>query len=171
MTELFLEHVPLPAKDSVISGYFPVNGEIDVKPLLLHLKDLGYRLALPLVNEKTGFLSYMSWDGQFPKRTSLYGIPEPDPETSEEYVPDMMIVPMVAFDESCHRLGYGSGQHDRTYEHIQRIKPFFTVGVAYEMQKFPVVPTDIHDYDMDVVVSEDRVYSHPVRKPALLKKA
>ena len=168
MTEHFLQHIKLPKKGAVISGYFPVNGEIDVKPLLLELKDRGYRLALPLVNEKTGWLSYLSWDGNFPKRTSLYGIPEPDPKTSEELIPDMMIVPIVACDESCHRLGYGSGQHDRTYEQIKKIQPFLTVGVAYELQKFPAIPSDIHDYDMDAVVTEERVYAHPVRKSDVL---
>jgi len=163
MMENFLKTVELPPPGSVISGYVTVNGEIDVRPLLLHLVDKGYTCCVPRVLDREARLAYMTWHGEMPMVPSLYGIPEPDPDYSEEVIPQLMIVPLVAFDEKCHRLGYGSGQHDRTFPFLRRIHNFHTVGIAYEVQKFDVVPVDSHDYDLDMVITEARVYRHPER--------
>lgn len=89
---------------------------------------------------------------------SIYDIPQPDPAKAKELLPDFMIVPMLAFDENCHRMGYGSGQFDRTFADLKKIQKFRAICIAFEAQKFDAVPVDQHDYILDMVVTESHVY-------------
>lgn len=160
LTENFLQNVILPPKGCVITAYAPVNGEVDVMPLLKHLYGLGrnYRFAMPFVVEAETRLAFLEWMPETKMIAGIYGIPQPDPATAKELLPDFMIVPMLAFDDQCHRMGYGSGQFDRTFADLKKIHKFWTVGIAFEAQKFDAVPVDQHDYTLDMVVSESHVY-------------
>lgn len=158
LTENFLQHVELPPKGSVITGYAPVNGEVDVVPLMTEMIKKGYQCAVPYVMDTEQRLAFLEWTPSTEMITGIYGIPQPDPKTTKELLPDMLIVPMLAFDEKCHRMGYGSGQFDRTFAGLQKIQPFYAVGIAFEAQKFDHVPVDHHDYILDMVVSETHVY-------------
>ena len=158
MTENFLQHIELPPAGSVISAYAPVNNEIDVVPLLTELIKKGYRCTVPYVVESEYRLAFLEWTPQTVMQRGIYDIPQPDPNEAEELVPNMLIVPMLAFDEQCHRMGYGSGQFDRTFASLQKIHPFRAIGVAFEAQKFDAVPVDHHDYTLDMVVTENNIY-------------
>lgn len=161
MTARFLESIALPPAGAVISGYVPVNNEIDVFPLMTALVERGYRCAVPHNVERDYVLEFLEWTPQTKLYTGLYNIPQPDPREAEALLPDMLIVPMVAFDTQCHRMGYGSGYFDRTFAHLRQFHTFQAVGVAYEAQKETEVPTDRHDYRLDAVVTEAAVYRAP----------
>jgi 5-formyltetrahydrofolate cyclo-ligase len=158
IAENFFAHVPLPPAGSVVSAYSPINGEVDVRDIMKRLAGMGYVCTLPYVTDNEQRLSFLKWTEDTPLRNSIYGIPEPDPKTAQEFMPDFLIMPILAFDEQGHRLGYGSGNFDRTFAFLKKIKPFKTVAVAYEEQKYDSVPVDAHDYPMDMVVTEKRVY-------------
>jgi len=158
LTENFLQNVALPPEGGVITAYAPVNGEVDVIPLITHLHGKGYRCAMPYVMDSLQRLAFLEWTPETKMFTGLYGIPQPDPQTARELLPDMLIVPMLAFDENCHRMGYGSGQFDRTFADLKKVQSFRTAGIAFEAQKFDRVPVDHHDYILDMVVTESRLY-------------
>lgn len=160
LTENFLQNIILPPKGSVITAYAPVNGEVDVIPLMTHLHGLGmgYRGAMPFVMEAEQRLAFLEWTPETKMIPGIYDIPQPDPAKAKELLPDFMIVPMLAFDENCHRMGYGSGQFDRTFADLKKIQKFRAIGIAFEAQKFDAVPVDQHDYILDMVVTESHVY-------------
>lgn len=161
MTARFLETITLPPPGAVISGYVPVNNEIDVLPLMGALRARGYRCAVPHNVEQQQILDFLEWTPDTPLYKGLYGIPQPHPEKAEALLPDMLIVPMVAFDSVCNRMGYGSGYFDRTFAHLRKFHSFRAIGVAYDMQKCDQVPVDRYDYRLDAVVTEAGFYQNP----------
>lgn len=161
MTERFLSGVELPPAGAVISGYVPVNNEIDVRPLMTELVARGYRCAVPHNVEREYILDFLEWTPQTVLYKGLYNIPQPDPAKAEALLPDLLIVPMVAFDPAGNRMGYGSGYFDRTFAHLGKIHKFRSIGVAFEAQKYESVPVDRHDYRLDAVVTEAAIYTNP----------
>lgn len=159
MTARFLDAVELPPAGAVISGYIPVNNEIDVIPLMTELVARGYRCTVPYNIERDHVLTFLEWTPDTVLHLGLYDIPQPDPAVAEELMPDMLIVPMVAFDAACHRIGYGSGYFDRTFAHLEKIQKFRAIGVAFEAQKHDRVPVEQFDYQLDAVVTEAGIYS------------
>lgn len=158
MTARFLDSVDLPPPGSVISGYVPVNNEIDVIPLMTILVERGYRCAVPYNMEREQILYFLEWTPQTVLQRGLYNIPQPDPDKAEALRPDLLIVPLVAFDPAGHRMGYGSGYFDRTFAHLKSIQTFRAVGVGFEIQKYDEVPIDRYDYTLDGIVTEAAVY-------------
>lgn len=158
MSARFMGAVDLPPAGAVISGYIPVNNEIDVLPLMTDLLGRGYRIAVPHNMERQHLLDFLEWKPDTPLYKGLYGIPQPDPNKAAALVPDLLIVPLVAFDEACNRMGYGSGYFDRTFAHMRRFQHFRAIGVAYEMQKEDRVPTDQYDHRLDAIVTDAAVY-------------
>lgn len=155
----FLKHVALPPPGAVVSAYMPFNAELNVRPLMAHLLAQGYRIVVPqVVNNLTG-LDFRTWTETAPLYRNLHGIEEVSEKHSEVLLPDLMVVPLVAFDEKGNRMGYGSGQFDRTFESLVKSrKEFFTVGAAYDSQREERVPVDEHDHPLDMVVTEKNVY-------------
>jgi len=161
MTERFLSEIDLPPSDAVISGYVPANNEIDVRPLMTELVKRGYRCAVPYNVEKELLLDFLEWTPQTVLYKGLYNIPQPDPAQAAALLPDFLIVPMVAFDSACNRMGYGSGYFDRTFAHMKKIHNFRAIGVGFEAQKYDSVPIDHHDYRLDAIVTEAAIYKNP----------
>jgi 5-formyltetrahydrofolate cyclo-ligase len=161
MMTRFLSQIELPAAGAVISGYIPVNNEIDVIPLMTALSARGYRCAVPHNVEKQQILDFLEWTPETVLHKGLYNIPQPDPAKAKALLPDLLIVPMVAFDPAGSRMGYGSGYFDRTFAHLHKFHKFHAVGVAYEAQKYDSVPVDRYDYRLDAVVTEAAVYTNP----------
>lgn len=159
ITARFLDEVPLPPAGAVISGYVPVNNEVDVFPLMTALIERGYRCAVPHNVERDYVLEFLEWTPKTKLYNGLYNIPQPDPREAESLLPDLLIVPMVAFDAQCNRMGYGSGYFDRTFAHLRVFHKFSAVGIAFEAQKEAEVPTDRHDYRLDGVVTEAAFYA------------
>lgn len=159
-TDNFLAHVTLPPAGSVVSAYMPFNAELNVKPLMQKLFEMGYRITTPSNRPNLSQLDFRTWTPDMPLRRNIYGIEESDPAHSEALLPDFMIVPLIAFDAQCNRLGYGSGQFDRSFAELLTVrKAFFAVGVAYDIQRVDAVPVDSNDFRLHMVVTEKNVYT------------
>jgi 5-formyltetrahydrofolate cyclo-ligase len=85
------------------------------------------------------------------------GIPEPLP-TAPQLEPDILLVPLLAFDKNRNRLGYGGGFYDRTIAYLRQFQPLMAVGIAYSFQEVENVPTGTHDIALDQVVTEVNVF-------------
>ncbi|RED36099.1 5-formyltetrahydrofolate cyclo-ligase [Rhodopseudomonas thermotolerans] len=144
--------VPLP-EGAVVAGYAPIRGELDPFPLMQALAARGARLALPVVVRQGTPLTFRAWrDGDALPRSAL-GIPEPSPDASE-LTPDIVLVPLAAFDANGHRIGYGAGHYDCTLEYLRAQGPVVAIGLAFAMQQIPVVPAAAHDVVLDYVLTE-----------------
>jgi 5-formyltetrahydrofolate cyclo-ligase len=158
MMENFLRDVPM-KEGAVIAGYWPVHSEIHVLPLMVQLQHKGYACALPQMGRKNTPLVFRSWNEKTPMRVNAYDIKEPDPAKSLVVRPDILIVPMLAFDAAGHRLGYGMGFYDTTLRQLKAQGPVLAVGIAYDLQKMDKVQTESHDCVMDMIVTDKKVYT------------
>ena len=139
----------------VIAAYRPIRREADPTPLMKALAEKDITLALPCITDERT-LVFRLWQPGDPLRENALKIEEPLPQ-APEMKPDMIILPVVAFDTQGTRLGYGGGYYDRTladpaYERARR------VGYAYEFQKAERLPKESHDATMDYVVTETSLY-------------
>lgn len=134
-------------------GYWPLGSELDARPALLHLKQLGHPVGLPVSGPRGTALVFRDWDPQAPMAAGRYGIQEP-PEGRAVLLPSLLLVPLLAFDRSGHRLGYGAGYYDRTLDALRDSGAVVAVGVAFAVQEIPAVPVDGHDERLDWIVTE-----------------
>ena len=148
----FLDHVPW-EKGAIVGGYWPIGDEIDPRPLLEALDRAGCGLALPVVAAATERLIFRAWRPGDPLESGAYGIPVP-PGSAEARVPSLLLVPLLAFDRSGHRLGYGGGYYDRTIRHLRGQGRLIGVGLAYGAQEVPAVPREGDDEALDWIVTE-----------------
>ena len=158
MRDNFLKSVYLP-KGCSISAYMPIKSEISPLPLFDVLKERGYQVLMPRVVPNDTILEFRTWDRRMPMVRSLYGIEEPDPAHSAVHLPDIFIMPLLAFDKLGARLGYGAGYYDQTFGKLRGKVPFKSIGVAYESQMYDFVPFESHDHPMDMCVTDQKVYT------------
>jgi 5-formyltetrahydrofolate cyclo-ligase len=145
------------AKGVVISGYSPIRSEIDPVPLMQKLASAGARLALPSVTARGHSLIFRAWSPGERLMLGALGIPEPSPAAAE-VVPDVMLVPLAAFDRLGHRIGYGAGHYDFTFAHLRKMRPVVGVGLAFAAQETRAIPALSHDVAMDYVLTETKVF-------------
>jgi 5-formyltetrahydrofolate cyclo-ligase len=148
----FLDHVPW-KKDLIVGGYWPIGDEIDPRELLVALDRAGCGLALPVVVTQTESLIFRTFRPGYPLELGAYGIPVPAVST-EALVPSLLLVPLLAFDRSGHRLGYGGGYYDRTIQSLRGQGSLVAVGLAYAAQEVPIVPREADDEALDWVITE-----------------
>ena len=150
----FLESVPRRA-GGAIAGYWPVRDEVDPRPLLTALAGFGHPIGLPAVVARGGELAFRRWPFAAPVAlppAGAYGIPAP-PADVPAIVPDLLLVPLLAFDRRGRRLGYGGGYYDRTLAALRR-GPVLAVGLAFAAQEVAAVPVAAGDEPLDWVVTE-----------------
>lgn len=154
-TLLFLENILLdPAH--VVSAYWPLKNEIDVRPLMTVLHDMGHVCALPKIQSRGAALSFTRWTPGAALTETSFGTMETD---GDVVIPDVLIVPMLGFDTQGHRLGYGAGHFDRTFSAFRTAgRKFMSIGVAYEQQWLAAVPAEAHDVPMDIIVTDQKIY-------------
>jgi 5-formyltetrahydrofolate cyclo-ligase len=145
------------ARGTIVSGYAPIRGEIDPVPLMRALAAQGARLALPAVTARGKSLAFRAWSAGDRLMLGPLGIPEPSPAATE-VIPDLMLVPLAAFDRLGHRIGYGAGHYDHTLAHLRKVKPVTTVGLAFAAQEIEAVPALQHDVALDYVLTEAKVF-------------
>ena len=138
-------------KRIIIGGYFPVNHEIDDLEILKRLEKKKYKICLPVI-KKNFNMDFYKFSFTDPLIVNKYGIPEPK-KTTIVY-PDIILVPMVAFDKSLNRLGYGGGYYDRMIEKLMKKKNFLKIGLAFSKQKINNLPMSKFDKKMDYIVTE-----------------
>jgi 5-formyltetrahydrofolate cyclo-ligase len=142
---------------TVISGYSPIRSEIDPVPLMRMLATQGARLALPAVNARGQSLSFRAWSPTDRLMLGPLGIPEPSPAAAE-VIPDVMLVPLAAFDRLGHRIGYGAGHYDYTFAHLRKAKAITGIGLAFATQEIEAVPALSHDVALDYVLTETEMF-------------
>ena len=141
------------AAGTIVSGYSPIRSELDPTPLMRKLAAQGAGLALPAVLGRGKSLVFRAWSPGDRLTLGPLGILEPSPARAE-LVPDIMLVPLAAFDRLGHRIGYGAGHYDFTLEHLRKVKPITAVGLAFATQEIAAVPALAHDVALDYVLTE-----------------
>ena len=150
--------LPLPITPGmIVSGYSPIRNEIDPVPLMQQLASQGARLALPTVTARGKSLIFRAWSPGDRLTLGMLGIPEPSPAAAE-IVPDIMLVPLAAFDRNGHRIGYGAGHYDHTFAHLRKVKAVIGVGLAFAAQEIEAVPALPHDVRLDFVLTESGTF-------------
>jgi 5-formyltetrahydrofolate cyclo-ligase len=145
---------PLPVAPGVIvSGFSPLKTEINPLPLMRKLAAAGASLALPVVAGRGKPLIMRSYAFGQALNEGVWGIREPN-EDAPEVDPDILIVPLAAFDRRGNRIGYGAGYYDMTIRRLRSIKPVVALGIAYAAQEVPEVPTTPRDARLDLVLTE-----------------
>jgi 5-formyltetrahydrofolate cyclo-ligase len=147
--------VPIPL-GVIVAGFSPLKGEIDPIPLMRSLAENGARLALPVVAGRGRPLVMRAWSFGEPLAAGVWGIREPLPK-APAVEPDILIVPLLAFDRRGHRLGYGAGYYDMTINALRAAKAVAAVGIAFAMQEIDAVPTTPRDARLDLVLTEREV--------------
>ena len=145
------------APGMIVSGYSPIRNEIDPVPLMRKLAAQGARLALPAVMARGKSLAFRAWSPDDRLMLGALGIPEPSPAAAE-VIPDIMLVPLAAFDRQGHRIGYGAGHYDFTLEHLRKAKVITAIGTAFSVQEIKAVPAQPHDVALDYVLTEKKVF-------------
>jgi 5-formyltetrahydrofolate cyclo-ligase len=148
---------PIPVVPGVVvSGFMPMKSEINPVPLMKKLAGEGARLALPVVAGRGNPLVMRVWNFGEPLGSGVWGIREPESE-AEEVEPDVLLVPLLAFDRTGHRLGYGGGYYDLTIARLRARKAVIAVGVAYAAQEIADLPVTPRDAALDLVLTEREV--------------
>jgi 5-formyltetrahydrofolate cyclo-ligase len=143
-----------PVQGAVIAGYMPMRTEIDPVPVMTTLAATN-RICVPVIAGKGLPLTFREWhpgcamvDGPFGAQV---------PETGDWLEPELLIVPLVAFDMGCNRLGYGGGFYDRTLERLRALHPTRAIGFAYDAQEMAGLVVEPTDQLLDAVVTPTRV--------------
>jgi 5-formyltetrahydrofolate cyclo-ligase len=141
---------------TIISGFMPLKNELDPQPLMKKLIAAGARLALPVVIGRGKPLDLRAWDFGDPLVSGQWGLREPPP-TAPSVDPDILLVPLVAFDRAGNRVGYGAGYYDMTITRLRALKSVTTVGLGFAAQEVPSVPATPRDAPLDLVLTEREV--------------
>ncbi len=148
---------PLPiAPGTIVSGFMPLKSEINPLPLMRRLTEKAARLALPVLVGRGKPLVMREWTFGEPLSAGVWGIREPEPEAAE-VEPDILLVPLLAFDRAGYRIGYGGGYYDRTLAQLRARKRITAIGIAYAAQEVPAVPITPGDARLDLVLTEREV--------------
>jgi 5-formyltetrahydrofolate cyclo-ligase len=150
--------LPIEIKPSVVvAGYSPIRGEVDPAPLMQRLAAEGARLSLPVITARGQGLRVRSWSADERLMRGALGILEPSPAAAE-ITPEIVLVPLAAFDKLGHRIGYGAGHYDRTLVQLRKSRPITAIGLAFGVQEVEAVPALEHDVALDYVLTESRVF-------------
>jgi len=149
--ELLLENVP-DLDEASVGFYWPIRGEIDLRALLTELVAQGADAALPVVVQRNEPLEFWAWQPNKPMSRGIWNIPVP--ATRKPLQPEVILIPLLGFDDAGYRLGYGGGYYDRTLASM-RLKPL-TIGVGYECGRIPTIHPQSHDIPLDAIVTEKR---------------
>lgn len=137
----------------IVSGFFPYKSEISLLLLLARLHGEGWVTSMPVVMGEGLPLVFRAWAPGEPTAPSIWDIPVPL-VTAEEVLPDVLLMPMLAFDRRGWRLGYGGGFYDRTLEKLRKLKQVTAIGVAYAAQEMAEVPHGPYDQRLDWIMTE-----------------
>ena len=138
----------------VIGGYYPVNYEIDDLNILKEFEKKKIKIALPSI-KKDFKMDFIECSLKDPLVVNKYGIPEP--KKGNVVYPDVLFVPLVAFDKKLNRLGYGGGFYDRIIEFLKRRKKIVTIGMAFDFQEIFSIPISRHDKKLDYIVTNKNI--------------
>ncbi len=142
-----------------IAAFAAVDAELDPGPFVAAVRDAGRQIFLPVLGPRPGCLSFVRAEAGDPLSPNRYGIPEPQSGASANpQFLDLVLVPLVGFDDAGNRLGMGAGYYDRTFAFRRGRRHWFgplLIGVAYECQRIDLLPAMPWDVPLDGVVTED----------------
>ena len=141
-------------KNKKVGAYFPISYEIDCMEILTQLEKSGYKISLP-VTRKGNKMDFFEWSHKDPLLIGKIGIPEP--LSKKKIYPDILLVPLVAFNKNKFRLGYGGGYYDRYIQKIKKIKKILAIGIAFSFQEVKQLPTNEHDKKLDLIFTESYI--------------
>jgi 5-formyltetrahydrofolate cyclo-ligase len=141
------------ASGVIVSGFMPMKSEISPLPTMRKLAEAGARLALPAIKGRGHPLIMRSYAIGDDLARGQWGIREPRPD-APEVAPDILLVPLAAFDRAGQRIGYGAGYYDITLHGLRTKKKIVAIGLAFALQEIPKVPATAHDERLDFVLTE-----------------
>ena len=145
-------------KKVIIGGYYPSYYEVNILKLLQEASKKKFKIVLPVI-KTSSLMSFKIWIPNEPLYVSKFGILEPK-STNKGFTPDVIIVPLVTFDNQLNRIGYGKGYYDRKLKKIKKIKRnAICIGAAYSFQKCKSIPTNKHDFKLDYIFTERGIIS------------
>lgn len=156
-------HLPsaLVGRFAIISGYHPLGGELDPRPLMRRLRAGGAQMALPVTVARDTALIFRAFSPGEALTADVIGVPAPGPQ-APQVTPSLVITPLVAFDRAGGRMGQGGGFYDRTLEALRAQGPVFALGLAYAGQEVARLPHETHDQKLDAILTENAYI--PARK-------
>ena len=140
--------------NKIIGGYYPINFEADDLELLKKLEKKKFNISLPVI-EKNFQMEFHKWSFSDFLKINKYGIPEPG--SKNIVYPDILLVPLVAFDKNLNRLGYGGGYYDRLIEKLSKKKKIIKIGLALSVQKIEKVPINKYDQKLDFIITNEYI--------------
>lgn len=138
-----------------VAGYWPIGDELDPRPALEAIASAGGQAALPVVAGQGQVLIFREWNPGDPLDPGPFGTAHPNPRAPAA-TPDILLLPLIAFDKTGHRLGYGAGYYDRTIEALRAQRDVLVIGLAYDEQEIDAVPAGSHDQRLDAIITDAR---------------
>ena len=147
----FLIKKNFPKKKPSIAGYYPSNFEVNILDFLSQANKKNFKVGLPVI-KKDYKIDFKYWIPNEPLYVNRYGILEPKKQNIT-FKPDIILVPLVAFDRSLNRIGYGKGYYDRALKQLSSNKKILTIGMAFSFQEASIIPTNQYDYNLDCILT------------------
>ncbi|MBM3518682.1 MAG: 5-formyltetrahydrofolate cyclo-ligase [Alphaproteobacteria bacterium] len=141
---------------AVVGGYWPMRGELDPRPLLGRLIERGLCASLCVIVGRGRPLAFRAWQPGDPLAPGPFGTSVPLP-AAPLLTPDVVLTPLLAFDDAGYRLGYGGGYYDRTLAALKAARAVVAIGLAFEAQRVALLPHSAWDVPLDWIVTEARV--------------
>ena len=138
-------------KGKIFGGYYPYNYELDILNILESLEKKNFLISLPKIG-KNNTMSFYQWSLNDPLKINKYGIPEPISKIKVN--PEILLVPLVAFDDQLNRLGYGGGYYDRYISKVQKNNKIIKIGMGFSYQKVKKLPVNKYDKKLNYIVTE-----------------
>ena len=137
-----------------VGGYYPCNHEIDDLDMLSFLRNKKANISLPIIRENNQ-MDFFEWTNKDCLKINKYGIVEPI--SAKKIYPDIIFVPLVAYDDDLNRLGYGGGFYDRYFENIAKIKKILKIGLGFSYQEIKKIPINKYDQKLDLIINEKKI--------------
>ena len=138
----------------IVGGYYPINNEIDDLEILKNFEKIKIKISLPVIR-KNFKINFTQCSLNDPFIINNYGIPEPS--EGKIVYPDILLIPLVAFDKKLNRLGYGAGFYDRFIQFLKKKKNIITIGLAFDFQEVYLIPVSKHDQKLDYIVTNKKI--------------
>ena len=137
--------------NKIVGGYYPYNYEVNTLDILKDLERKNYLISLPKIS-KDNKMKFYKWSFKEPLSINIHGIPEPI--SKKKINPEILLVPLVAYDSKFNRLGYGGGYYDKYISSKKHNKKIIKIGLGFSFQKIDKLPTNQYDEKLDYIITE-----------------
>ncbi len=145
-------------KKIIIAAYYPSNHEVNILSFLKIVSKKNFKIALPVIRH-SNLMNFKIWSFEEPLYVNKFGILEPK-KTNKDIIPDLIMVPLAAYDSKLNRIGYGKGYYDRSLKKNYKIKNnTVSLGIAYSFQKCRTIPVNKYDFKLDYILTERGIIS------------